>query len=219
MLKSLMLLAFTAVLQAGTIVISQSGVVVGSERITGPSFRSYAEVGWQTGSTAFSNVTITASLLSDIDFSQTLIAYLTTSIGTGAGAAVATSPVITVPAGSAYQDITLFTGLSLSAGTTYYLTLAPQDDQTLYWSQSAGAPITALGVSYLGANGCNDDAGNCADYPPGSPGFDSPYDYAISPNLNFSVTAQDTAVPEPGTLALAGIAIALFVWRRCEGAS
>ena len=204
-----------AALHAGTItVISNTGTPTSSQTVQGPNaFADFVEVGWQTGSTSYDNVTITALLQGH---ASDLVAYLTTSEGTGADntTLVATSP-LDVEAAS-YEDVILFTGIALSANQTYYLTLAPSNSGSLDWGLAGPSFTLDAGVTYLGAYACNADVPNCdIAYPPASSAFGD-NDWGVSPDPLFSVTEADPPgpAPEPGTLVLAGLALALGAARK-----
>ena len=202
------LVAFS--LRAGDIVISQ-GVTPGdiSQTLFGSSDLTqvvYADVGFTTGATGYSNVDITADLQGYTSGSASVTAYLSTSVGTGAGPALASNDV-TFSSGN-FSNILLFSGLTLDPGTSYFLTLAPDAGSTIAWGidDSQPAPVTDLGVSIIPAGFCSGDGGDCASPPPSSPGFTLnngvPAD-ALGANPIFSVTANNVSgVPEPATYLL-----------------
>lgn len=207
------MLATATVLQASVIVISQgTNPSDFDQNLTGPGFREYAEVGWQTGSTSYSNVTITANLEALDPGGDLIDAFLSNSIGPGAPILLEQAG-ISVPDFNSFQTITLFSGLTLNANTNYYLTLAPESSQGASWAVDAflngsfqviQPPMTLdSGVSFLSPPGfCTDDGSNCADPAPQSAFQDSG---AIPV---FSVFANPATVPEPATasLLIAGLA-------------
>jgi hypothetical protein len=213
-----LILLAAAGLHAGTIVISQ-GTTPGdfSQPMTGPDgFTGYVDVGWTTGSSSYSNVEIDATLLGADQGLDLVDAYLTTTAGTGTTSpAYATSTGIAV-SDSGYSSVALFTGLSLAANTSYYLTIAPESSDQVYWGidDNQPNPVLDTGVSIIAASFCTDDSGNCADFAPASSGFDSPG--SLGANPIFSVTQESASTPEPATSVLlaAGLALAGILRRR-----
>jgi hypothetical protein len=202
-------------LRADTIVISQ-GDTPGSfsQLLSGPSTgtRAYAEAGWQTGATAYEGVTIAATLLGADAGGDLFDAYLSNAIGPGATTLDFVSG-ITAPGGG-YSAITLFTGLSLLADTDYYLTIAPEGADGVYWGIDNNQPPTVLdaGVTFLSPPGwCSDDAAGCSDPAPTSEFFD------LGAIPMFSVTnVTPSSVPEPasGLLLAAGLGAGAMMKRR-----
>jgi MYXO-CTERM domain-containing protein len=203
-------------LHAGTIIIGQ-GTTAGSfsQFMFGPGssgFEAYVAAGWTMGATSYSNVTITADLEGIDPSGDTIDAYLDTMTGPGTTAGadeVANSLDISVPSGS-YNTVTLFTGLSLSANTTYYLTLAPDGTDEITWGidNNQPSPTTAAGVSEEPGQFCSGDGDGCASYPPASPfdGLDDPI---------FTVTSSSSAAtPEPSSALLAAAGLGLFAFLR-----
>ena len=220
---SLLAAVFCAALPvyANTIVIAQgTNPSDFDQNLSGPNFREYAEVGWQTGPTAYSNVTITA-LLTALDPGGDLFdAYLSNSIGPGA-TSLLTATGLSVSTFATFSTITLFSGINLAANTNYYLTLAPETNQGINWAIDAvldksfnviQSPLVLdSGVSFLSPPGfCSDDGGNCSDPPPTS-GFG---DLGAIPV--FTVTAVSSGVPETSTLWLlaTGLAAAAVLRRK-----
>ena len=211
-------------LQAGIITIISQGTTPGtwSQGLQGPgAFTTYADVGWTTGATPYSNVTIQALLRGD-DVVNTVDAYLTTAIGTGTTTAneVARTLGISVASGS-FNQVTLFTGLNLAASTSYFLTLAPGGSTHLTWGidDSQPSPVTASGVSIIPAGWCNMDGFDCASYPPASGPLTLSGGVPVNPlgaNPIFSVVANDSSVPEPASAALlaGGLGLVILARRR-----
>ena len=203
-------------LHATTVVISQ-GVnpsVDFNQFLAGPDFREYAEVGWQTGSVAYTNVTISALLEAFDSGGDVLDAFLTNAIGPGA-ATVATTTGIAVPSG-AFSTIALFSGITLAANTDYYLTIAPETGQSANWAVDATFDsgtftftqpplVLDAGVSFLSPPGfCTDDGGNCDDPAPTS-GFG---DAGLIPV--FSVTGLSVPEPSDGILLAGGFVFGIL---------
>jgi hypothetical protein len=145
-----------------------------------------------TTTTAYSNVTIAANLFGLATGQVT--AYLSNSVGPGANA-FATSAPVTVP--SAQTNLTLFSGLTLPAGT-YYLVLTSNmacGNTAIGWSYATGTPTVGPGVT-LGAEG---DASPFI----GSPNASNPVatTFVTNPTLSLSVqvTAASAPVPPIGT--------------------
>lgn len=208
-----LLLLLVAGLNASTIVISQ-GDTPGdfSQTMTGPDgFTAYVDVGWTTGGTSYTNVTITATLMGQ-DSTDQVDAYLTTQRGSGttAGAnGVAAATGIVVPT-SGYGVVTLFTGLTLNANTSYYLTLAPAGSGQMLWGidDAQPSPIADAGVTPISADFCTEDGPGCDAYPPASPWG------GLGANPIFSVTSNPASVPEPATAALMSAGAVLLVLLR-----
>ena len=142
-------------------------------------------------------------------------AYLSTSVGSSTTSAYATQAVITVPDyTNGFSSVTLFTGLSLAVDTSYYLTLAPEDGNSLTWGidNNQPSPVADTGVVLIPATFCSDDIYGCGTFPPGSASFDpnSPASFPIGVNPIFSVTAQGSSTPEPGTALLFGAGLGLL---------
>jgi hypothetical protein len=211
-------------LQAGTIIIYQGDTPGGfSQSMSGPGGTNgseYVYAGWQMGSTSYSNVTITAEL-SGADTSVT--AYLSNSIGFGAFDVnpIDTSGVISVQGGLddgsfdgglEFYTVTLFTGLTLDAGQSYFLTLAPGGTDQVYWGidDSQPGPTGDPTVTEYPAGFCNSDDEGCDDSnPPNSPFF------PIGANPIFEVTGDPiTPAPEPSSFAFAAGGLALVAFLR-----
>jgi hypothetical protein len=160
-------------------------------------------VGSWTETGSYTNVSISAVLSDQFDGNPntTLTAYLTDQIGPGTTAANLIASTSIAP--TTYDETdTLFTGLSLGAGS-YYLVLAAPGDFAGWWGTNSATITTDIGVT---------DAGDYhADHPNGSP------DDTFPPASTFIADASDTflytvtgdasaATPEPSTFMLAGLA-------------
>jgi hypothetical protein len=223
-----LLLAFVlisaAALNAGTIVISQ-GATPGtfSQPMNGPAgYTGFVDVGWTTGSSGYSNVAIDATLLGADSGGDLVDAYLTTSVGTSSQSpAFATATGIAVS--GSYSSVDLFSGLTLAANTSYYLTIVPEVADRVYWGidNSQPAPTLDTGVGIIPATFCSLDISGCATFPPATASFDpqSPAYFPLGANPIFSVTQEDSTVPEPGSMALFStglIGLGLLIRRRAS---
>jgi len=216
-LPILLLLLSAAGLHAGTVTVISQGTTPGdySQRMTGPGgYVSYMVAGWTTGSSSYSNVTITADLEGLDPSGDSIDGYLDTLIGPGTTASpdeIASVFDIPVSSGS-YANVTLFSGLSLSANTSYYLTLAPDGSDQINWGidDNQPAPVVDTGVTEIDAQFCTPDIAGCDPYPPASPFVD------LGANPIFTVTSTPpSAVPEPesGALLAAGLAVGALLLR------
>ena len=207
------MLGFAGGLHAGAIVISQGNTENISQLMQGPAgFTGYMAVGWTMGSTTYTNVTISALLIGDDPSGDTIDAYLDTQIGPGTTAGadeIASAFDISVPSGI-FNTITLLTGVTLQAGDSYYLTLAPDASDEIEWGidTSQPNPTVAAGVTEIPAEWCNNDIVGCGDYPPASP-FG-----AYGDNPIFSVTSDPSPAPEPTTAFLMAGGLALLGFLR-----
>jgi hypothetical protein len=141
------------------------------------------------------------------------VAYLTTSLGTGAVNFVAPAS-FTVPTGqSTPTPVTLFTGLTLPPGT-YFLTISNANSNNLGWAfvSGGGTPITGSGVTLNGV-GQIDRQDNTAPglySPPASTTFVPAFAGGSNFVLLFSVTTVATGVPSLSMSALLGLAVLLI---------
>ncbi len=155
-------------------------------------------VSWtQTGS--YTNVTISA-FLSSADFSSlgTGTIYLTDQIGPGT--TVANQIAETTVSGLAFGPATattLFSGLDLGPGTYYLITASNLGGGGLGWNVYDGNAAIP-GIS--GTNNSDEfNADGIAGYPPASAFFTWG-----SHELDFQVTGDTAATPEPSSLILLG---------------
>lgn len=147
----------------------------------------FAYLSWTT-TTAYSNVTIAANLFALAGGQVT--AYLSNSVGTGATAIATSSPVSVT---SAQTNMTLFSGLTLPAGT-YYLVLSGNmacGNTAIGWSYSTGSPTVGPGVT-LGAFGYDSPF-------IGSPNASNPVasTFVTNPGASLSVLVMATSAPAP----------------------
>ena len=145
-------------------------------------------VSW-TSTTAFSNVTISLSLGSSGTASAT--AYLTTQIGLGTTLAnELASTIFNFPL-SDTPSFTIFTGLTLPAGT-YYLTLGGLTSGAVGAGLWDGTPSPSVAT----------DSGvtrNFDDYPFAHTASYLPANISGNTTLNLKYSVAGTAVPEPTT--------------------
>lgn len=174
-------------------------------------FTTILAVGW-TSSLSFSDVTVTTQMASSNPVGATGHAYLTTRLGAGTTVAdqvAATSFVFPANINLNYSGlVTLFSGLNLSAGTPYFLTIVPDAGFTAGWYYTSqetisGNPALVQFVHdppYTGGPGP-------AAYLPASAFVTGPNPLPI-----FAVTG--TIVPEPSSLALLSIGLGLALLSR-----
>ena len=130
-------------------------------------------------------------------------AYLSNSTGSSAGAALYTATNIDAPgtdADSKFTPVTLFSNLSLGAGT-YYLTIYSTDSDpsnNIRWATGTTVNVgTGVTGGYANAGG----DGTLDSTSPWKSTF-----LSSSSTLGFTVTGTATAaVPEPSTFALMGL--------------
>ncbi|MEI8021760.1 MAG: PEP-CTERM sorting domain-containing protein [Schlesneria sp.] len=182
-----------------------------SFRIGGPNTQ-VEYMSW-TQSGSYTGVDITA-LVGSIFPDPAFDAYLSTSIGSSAGAALYTATGVNAPgynSASEFTSITLFSNLTLGAGT-YYLTVfstSTDPGENIRWATGTSVNVgTGVTGGFANAGG------------QGTPDTTSPWKSTFvssSSTLGFTVTGTDTAaVPEPSTY-LAGLSaigmLGLFGWR------
>jgi hypothetical protein len=189
-------------------------IVAASGPGTGSTFVAGISLGFTT-STAFQDVAI-SELFSNGGFpSATGTAYLTTSIGPGTTIADEIAQAgISVGCEFCVQEVVLFSGLDLAAGT-YWLTFGDDGAQ----DNGLGLPLlspavaeTGAGVSFLAFDSLS---GGTGPYPPGGSLIADLTSNGLLPA--FSVTT----VPEPSMLGVmgAGIAILALVGLACGSGS
>jgi hypothetical protein len=149
---------------------------------------------WTT-TTAYANVAIAANLFGLGPTTGQVTGYLSNSVGPGATAIATSAPVSVVP--TAQANLTLFSGLTLPAGT-YYLVLTSNlacGNGDLGWSYTAATPTVVPGV-ILGTEGY-------ASPSIGSTNTSNPVasTFVTSGTLSLSVqvTASSTPAPPIGT--------------------
>ena len=172
----------------------------GSYRIGGPNTQ-VEYMSW-TQSGAYTGVSITA-LVGSIFPDPAFDAYLSTSIGSSAGAALYTATGVDAPgtdSAANFTPVTLFSNLSLGAGT-YYLTLFSTDasaSDNIRWATGTTVNVgTDVTGGFANAGG------------EGTPDTTNPWKSTFvssSATLGFTVTGTAAAaVPEPSTFALLGL--------------
>lgn len=181
-------------------------------------FTTILAVGW-TSSLSFSAVTVTTQMASSNPVGATGHAYLTTRLGTGTTVAdqvAATSFVFPANTNGNYSGlVTLFSGLDLTAGTPYFLTIVPDAGFTAGWYYTGISTISSIGqrigpelFQFVHDPPYTDPRPGPAGYIPAS-AFANP---TPNPLPIFAVTG--TIVPEPSALALVGIGFDLTMIRR-----
>ncbi len=149
-----------------------------------------------TSAAAYSNVTVAGELGAQGP-SPLISAYLTNAIGPGTTVANQIGHVVSVAPSPGPTLFTLFTGLSLAAGT-YYLVISGPDNDIALWFPTPGAPTIskAPGVVLNDYGFANDNLG--AIDPVYTPA--SVFQRAA---LNAKFTVTGTLIPEPSTGLLA----------------
>jgi hypothetical protein len=190
--------------------------------VSGASNEAYTIVQYQwlatswTQSGSFTDVSISAPVSiydRTTDPPLSIEAYLVQDLGSSAISDTLVASQ-SIALGTTVEDVTLFSGLDLGAGT-YYLVLAqptltiPAKDGLWYFSTSpvitTGAGVT-LGAEYSTTGDQEADFNRV--YPPGSP---FPVD-TVDSQLLFSVTGSPvSAVPEPSLSLEVGLAIGALV--------
>jgi len=173
---------------------------------------------------SFDDVSISANLANAYNFGSTGTAFLTTQIGAGTTTANQIASATFSPAYSgsnAFTSVTpttLFSNLTLTAGT-YYLVLSSNSSiDTLSWEGgSSVTTTTAPGVS-IGATDLTDNFHTTSSYIPAD-SF-SPYQNVIFDGepTNYLYTVTGVAAPEPNSVmlmlaSLAGLGLFLKVGR------
>jgi len=186
-----------------------AGIIISN---TGPVgfFAGYSGMGFSwTMTQAFTNVAISAEIFSAFSVD----AYLTDSIGPGTTVAdeIASASSI-LPSFPAYT--TLFSGLSLPAGTYHVLLL--DVSSTGRWVGDA-SPVLATDPSVTTLNAFSFTPGA---YPPDY----TSYQDLGTPGIHFTVTGTPAGdvIPEPSTFGLLGLGLAATAaakWRRVGRAS
>lgn len=184
-------------------------------------FTTVLAVGW-TSSLSFSAVTITTQMASSNPVGATGHAFVTTRLGTGttlADQVAATSFVFPPNTNGNYSGlVTLFSGLTLTAGTPYFLTIAPDAGFTAGWYYTSQETVSSDDPQISPADlfefdhdpPYTDPRPGPAAYLPASAFFNQIHTAAPV----FAVTG--TIVPEPSMLALLSIGLTLLSRRQRE---
>lgn len=174
-------------------------------------------IGWtQTGT--YSGVTI-SMILADGTPGGPLsgteaTAYLMNAVGPGTTVSnEVTTPDTVSGLSDTFSDVTLFSGLTLPAGTYYLVIDQANEYVTVQYSSGTPVEVDGTGVTDLG-----ETAGTPAPFPPDF----SPYGSPIAPTIELSITGTPglSSVPEPAGLALTGLGLlSLGAWklRRPQG--
>jgi MYXO-CTERM domain-containing protein len=167
-----------------------------------------------TQALSYSNVSVTADV-GTFSSAGTIEAYLTNQVGPGTTAANVIAFTTVPVSSSTAQDITIFSNLSLSAGTYYLILTAPTNDFD-FWEGSfsgsatttTGPGVTAGSIRYI-ATTFNGGGANAA-FPPSSTFQDD-----NDPFLLMSVDGT-TTTPEPtsAALSLGGLGALALLSRR-----
>lgn len=205
---------------AGTIVTVTG---TGPNSATGNDFYFNANyVSWSMGSTSYTDVTISAALWEEPDPTSTgVIAYLYEGSTFATATLVDTSAFISVTGSQGGTYTTLFTGLTLTAGDTYYLAIVDDDTDCgchVFWEASddptvnTGAGVTNLTPDYTSKYFVSDGT------LPGRSSIDWNTTHKESnESFLYQVTGSPASgVPEPATLGLmaTGLGAALLFRRR-----
>lgn len=172
------------------------------------SFSGIIAVGWQQA-IASQDVTVSAPFFGSAS-PGTFSAYLTTSIGPGTGLAnqIAASTVTIPPSpGIAFSSV-LFSGLDLAPGS--YYVVVDTAGAAVGWAgdmPAAGGALTAPGFAYLGAYAL--DGSESTGYDPADPYSLLGDGFSTTASLDFDVSSQTPATPEPNNthLTVCGISI------------
>jgi hypothetical protein len=193
---------FCSEVEADTI-LDVEGTVNGSQAIGND--HPFA-VSWSS-SVAYSGVSISV-LLSD--GTGTGFAYLTSALGPGT---TTTSQIADVnfsysaPSYPGSAWVPLFSDLTLAPGT-YYLTLAGPFSAGASWD-NAFPPTVTLGSGVSNLNTWSAGTAGPGGYPPD-------YSYTLYDNSSGNLQIQVIATPEPSSLGLIGIGLAIFaLMARC----
>lgn len=202
---------FTAGTATAATVVAVGSPDGNSFRIGGPNSQVETIAWTQAGS--FTGVTVAATIGALDGSMHNVNAYLTSAIGAGAGAPIATAnvTVASFTGEAAFTPVTLFSGLSLGAGS-YYLTLFNSDTSGNVNTRWATGTMTTFGTGVSSAGEYFTNLNN------GVPNTSSPWrstfiTSSLYSNL-FSVTGA--AVPESAqwALLLTGFAVIGTVARR-----
>jgi len=189
--------------------IASAAIIVDIGPNSGTSFRvggpnSQVEAMSWTQSGAYTGVSISALVGSIDGSSETVSAYLTTSVGPGAGAPIATSSVTVASFANegAIAPAALFSGLTLNAGS-YYLTLFNPNttgNVNLRWARGTAVAFGA------GVSGNGEYFSNATN---GVPNTANPWQstFVTSGLYDNGFTVTGTTVPEPGSLLLVSSAL------------
>ena len=156
-------------------------------------------VSWTSSSDTYSNVTIDVTLNGASGEGDTVQAYLTDLIGTGAtsGNVLATNTFV-YTAGSQDETFTAFSGLTLDPGTYYLVLYDPGASGNWWGSDTAATQTTAPGVTIA-----SDEFANQGDLDTTNPYASTFHAFALG--LHFTVTGdvesgETSPVPEPSSL-------------------
>ena len=216
------LLGLSAGMANAATIVSVSGgtggilLLNGASGPSGTAWAFFASSWSQT--TAYSNVSISATLAAAYGTSTGDKAYLMTQVGPGTTSSEeVASTTFNLPSTSS-SPITLFTGLDLGPNT-YFLVLASSFNQPAYWT--AAIPFSATVYTAPGVSRNSDEIANngacitpCTPPPPYLP--DLSFRTLSGQDLVYSVTGDLAGAPEPTTCALlfAGVLVVAGLRKR-----